>query len=54
MEQLSLFEADKQTVYEEERSVFGGIYKDKGVPNEEVIEWRKRLYMLYIRWYYSY
>ena len=39
MEQLSLFEADKPTVYEEERSVFGGIYKDKGVPNEEVTEW---------------
>ena len=25
-------------VHEEERSVFGGIYKDKGVPNEEA-EW---------------
>jgi hypothetical protein len=38
-EQLTMFPETKQEKYEEERSVFGGIYKDKGVPIDEMTEW---------------
>lgn len=39
MSQLELFEFAKPIPYEEIRTVYGGIYKDKGISNEQA-EWR--------------